>query len=60
MKIKNIILIILVLALLGIGIVREPVSDSFDMISGASTETYRTQIDLITGASDIYGSGYSD
>ncbi len=60
MKIKNIILIILVLVLLGIGIMREPVSDSFDMISGASTDTYRTQIDLITGASDVHGSGSYD
>ena len=62
MKLKNIILILLVVALLGIGVVKEPVSDSFDMITGASTDTYSTQIDLIAGASDGYGSGsgYSD
>lgn len=59
MKIKNVILIIMMLGLLAVGIMKEPIQDSYDMLAGASTETYRTQIDLITGASDVYGSGDS-
>lgn len=53
---KNLILGIILIALLGIGLMREPVKDTADLIAGVSTETYATQIDLIAGVSE---GGYS-
>lgn len=53
---KNLILGLIFLSLLGIGLFREPVKDTTDLIAGASTETYATQIDLIAGVSE---GGYS-
>ena len=54
---KNLILGLLCIILLGIGLVREPIKDTADLITGASTETYATKIDLIAGVSE---GGYSN
>lgn len=56
-RMKNIVLGIFLIVLLGIGIVREPIKETADFITGASTDTYATQIDLIAGVSD---GGYSE
>jgi len=53
---KNVLLGIVLIALLVVGIMKEPVKDTVDFITGASTDTYATQIDLITGVSDGGGS----
>jgi hypothetical protein len=53
---KNILLGIVLIALLAVGILKEPVRDTVDFITGASTDTYATQIDLIAGVSDGGGS----
>lgn len=54
---KNLVLGFLCLVLMGIGLVREPIKDTADLITGASTETYATKIDLIAGVSE---GGYSN
>ncbi len=53
---KNILLIIVLVMLLVVGIMKEPIRDTADLMAGASTETYATQIDLIAGVSE---GGYS-
>ncbi|MBU1144132.1 MAG: hypothetical protein KKH92_10895 [Firmicutes bacterium] len=53
---KNILILILFIAITGISLATEPISDSADIISGATNLTYNTEIDLIAGASDNNGS----
>ncbi len=49
---KNILILILFIAITGISIATEPISDTADIITGATNLTYNTEIDLIAGASD--------
>lgn len=49
---KNLILAACLLILLGLSFFFEPVEDSIDLVSGASTQTFQTQIDIIAGASE--------
>ena len=49
---KNIILIILLIVMLGASFVFEPVTDSVDIIAGSTNPTYSTTIDLIAGVSE--------
>lgn len=49
---KNLILAVCLLILLGLSFIFEPVEDSIDLVSGASTQTFQTQIDIIAGASE--------
>jgi len=49
---KNIILIILIIIMLGASFVFEPVTDSIDIIAGSTNPTYSTTIDLIAGVSE--------
>lgn len=53
---KNVLLLIALLMLLVVAVMREPLHDTADLIAGASTETYATQIDIIAGVSE---GGYS-
>jgi hypothetical protein len=49
---KNIILIILIVVMLGSSFAFEPVTDSIDIIAGSTNTTYSTTIDLIAGVSE--------
>ena len=49
---KNLILAVCLLILIGLSFIFEPVEDTIDLISGASTQTFQTQIDMIAGASE--------
>ncbi|PKK99603.1 MAG: hypothetical protein CVV57_00705 [Tenericutes bacterium HGW-Tenericutes-2] len=49
---KNILVLILFIAISLASIATEPISDSADIIAGATNSTYNTEIDLIAGASD--------
>ena len=49
---KNIILIVLIILMLGASFVFEPVSDTADIIAGSTSPTYSTTIDLIAGVSE--------
>lgn len=49
---KNIVLGIIFIALVTVSLIREPIGDSLDLIAGATSPTYSTQIDLLAGASE--------
>ncbi len=49
---KNWILGIILIAMTVFSFVIEPVQDSLDLIAGATSETYQTEIDVIAGASE--------
>jgi hypothetical protein len=48
---KNIVIGLFLLIVLVIGIIQEPVIDTFDAIAGATNATYGTNIDSVAGAS---------
>ncbi|MDO9628593.1 MAG: hypothetical protein Q7I99_01725 [Acholeplasmataceae bacterium] len=52
---KNVLVLILLIVFFGLSLAVEPVSDSIDIIAGATNSTYNTQIDLIAGASRANG-----
>jgi len=56
---KNLILAVCLLILIGLSFIFEPVEDTIDLISGASTQTFQTQIDMIAGASEGASEGIS-
>jgi hypothetical protein len=49
---KNLILGILLVAFTIFGFINEPVKDSLDLVAGATSETYQTEIDVVAGASE--------
>ena len=57
---KNVIIIILIVAMLVSSFVFEPVSDSVDILAGSTNPTYSTTIDLIAGVSEPGNSSYGD
>jgi UPF0716 family protein affecting phage T7 exclusion len=48
---KNIVIGLFLLIVFVIGIIQEPVTDTFDAIAGATNATYGTNIDAVAGAS---------
>ena len=57
---KNVILLIGFLIVMGLSVVLEPVSDTVDIIAGATNDTYNTQIDQVSGASIPHGDDNDD
>lgn len=49
---KNLIIGIILIAMTVFGFINEPVKDSLDLIAGATSETYQTEIDVVAGASE--------
>ncbi len=49
---KNKILLLILLIIGFFSFLKEPISDTFDTIAGATNQTYNVQIDGIAGASE--------
>jgi hypothetical protein len=57
---KNVIMLICLICFFAASIIQEPIRDTADLISGASTQTFQTEIDVIAGASEgVSQSDYS-
>jgi len=57
---KNIILLISFIIVMGVSIAFEPVTDTIDVIAGATNTTYNISIDQISGASRPHGDDDDD
>jgi hypothetical protein len=49
---KNLMLGILLVAFTLFAFINEPIKDSIDLVAGATSETYQTEIDVVAGASE--------
>lgn len=49
---KNIILSLLLIIMGVVGFLNEPITDTMDIVAGATNSTYDTKIDLVAGVSD--------
>lgn len=52
MRMRNKIVFLLFIGVFIMGLLREPVQDTIDVLSGATNQTYSTTSDAIAGASE--------